>query len=172
MPYKDSERRRAYGRDWIRSNPEKAREAMRRWRARHPDKHNAEARSFHARHREWRLQQQAEYRARNPAVRRAIRLRRRARLQGAGGSFSAAQWLELVEAYGARCGYCGGPGPLYADHRVPLSRGGTNSIDNIIPACGPCNLRKHLMSESEFRARFAREERVMPPDPGAAPRPD
>lgn len=40
---------------------------------------------------------------------------------------------------------------------MPLARGGSNSIDNILPACGRCNRRKHLMTEEEFRARLAAE---------------
>ena len=43
------------------------------------------------------------------------------------------------------------------DHRTPLERGGTNEIANILPACVRCNLRKHLMTEDEFRARLAAE---------------
>jgi hypothetical protein len=34
MPYLDPEKRHAYGREWMKRNPEKAREAMRRGRAR------------------------------------------------------------------------------------------------------------------------------------------
>jgi len=47
--------------------------------------------------------------------------------------------------------------PLQADHRIPLARGGTSTIDNIAPACARCNARKHLMTEDEFRARPASE---------------
>jgi len=82
------------------------------------------------------------------------------------GSFSVAEWLALVELWGGRCAYCGDPAPLEIDHRVPLSRGGTNSIENILPACGPCNRRKYAMSEDEFRARLAAESRgggLLPP---------
>jgi len=43
------------------------------------------------------------------------------------------------------------------DHRIPLARGGDNTIANILPACGRCNRRKHLMTEEEFRARLAAE---------------
>lgn len=49
MPYKDPEERRAYGREWIRNNAEKAREAMRRWRKNHPDEHAAQSRERYAR---------------------------------------------------------------------------------------------------------------------------
>jgi 5-methylcytosine-specific restriction endonuclease McrA len=83
--------------------------------------------------------------------------RRRARALGAGPSFTAAEWTALVGAYGNRCAYDGAPGPLHADHRLPLARGGTNEIQNILPACARCNLRKHLMTEEEFRARLAAE---------------
>jgi hypothetical protein len=44
------------------------------------------------------------------------------------------------------------------DHRIPLSRGGRHEIDNVIPACKPCNSRKHIRTEDEFRA-FLRQER-------------
>jgi 5-methylcytosine-specific restriction endonuclease McrA len=48
-------------------------------------------------------------------------------------------------------------GPLQVDHRTPLARGGANMIDNILPACSRCNLKKRLMTEAEFRARLASE---------------
>ncbi|MEK6226560.1 MAG: HNH endonuclease signature motif containing protein [Chloroflexota bacterium] len=69
-----------------------------------------------------------------------------------------AEWRALVELCDGCCAYCGERAPLEIDHRVPLARGGTDSIDNILPACGPCNRRKHAMSEEEFRARLAAEK--------------
>src|SRR6267378_2964278 len=52
MPYKDVDRRREYAREWIRTNPAKAREAMRRWRERHPSEHAASNRSYYERHKQ------------------------------------------------------------------------------------------------------------------------
>lgn len=43
------------------------------------------------------------------------------------------------------CQYCGHPKPtpdLTFDHVIPRSRGGRTSWDNVVTACGPCNLRK------------------------------
>jgi 5-methylcytosine-specific restriction endonuclease McrA len=156
MPYADPDRRRAYGRDWIKRNPEKARAAMRRWRARHPDLHAAETRARYARDPK-RFQARTNASPNRPAVRRAMHQRRRARILGAGPSFTAGEWLALVAAREGRCAYCGKARPLHADHRLPLERGGKNDIANILPACAPCNLRKHLMTEEEFRARLAAE---------------
>ena len=101
----------------------------------------------------------ASYQRTHPELRRQLAARRRARRLDAAGSFTVGEWLALVELWGGRCAYCGERAPLEIDHRVPLSRGGTNSIDNILPACGPCNRRKHAMSEQEFRERLAAEKK-------------
>ncbi|WP_328478506.1 HNH endonuclease [Actinoplanes sp. NBC_00393] len=37
------------------------------------------------------------------------------------------------------CSLCGLIVATTADHVVPLSRGGTNELTNLRPACGPCN---------------------------------
>jgi 5-methylcytosine-specific restriction endonuclease McrA len=163
MPYADPEKRRAYGREWMRRNAEKAREAMRRWRERHPEEHRAENNAYYARHAERLSRRIADYHRANPAVVRAKSQRHRALRKGAGGSFSPQEWTDLVAAHEGRCAYCGCDAPLEPDHRVALSRGGSNSIENILPACRRCNARKHRMSEAEFRARLAAERD--PPSP-------
>jgi 5-methylcytosine-specific restriction endonuclease McrA len=68
------------------------------------------------------------------------------------------EWIWLLQLWNWTCAYCGKTGvALQPDHRVPLARGGSNAIDNILPACPSCNQRKALMSEGEFRARLAAE---------------
>lgn len=160
MPYKDPEKRRAYGRDWMRQNLDRARAAMQRWRARHPErreKKRAEDRAHYARYSDRIKARTTEYQRTHPEVRRSAGQRRRARVAGAAGRFTAAEWRGLLDACGDRCAYCGGPGPFHAEHRIPLARGGSNSIDNILPACGRCNARKHTLTEEEFRERLKRE---------------
>jgi len=147
----------------MKCDAEKARAAMRRWRARHPDVHAARTRARYARDPK-RFQERTDASPNRPAVRRAMHQRRRARLLGAGPHFTAADWTALVEAYSGRCAYDGNPPPLHADHRLPLDRGGTNDIANILPACAPCNLRKHTMTEEEFRALLAAEREAVQRD--------
>jgi 5-methylcytosine-specific restriction endonuclease McrA len=157
VAYKDPERQRQYARDWLKRNADKARAAVRRWRIAHPEDHNAKNRLYYARNREERLAHTAEYHREHPEVGRTKSQNYRARKFAAVGSFTSAEWLALVEAHAGRCAYCGEIGPLQADHRTPLSRGGTNTIDNILPACQKCNARKHMLTEAEFRARLASE---------------
>jgi 5-methylcytosine-specific restriction endonuclease McrA len=155
VPFKDPDERRAYGRAWMRTHPEKAREAMRRWRKAHPEAHAAQSRDRYARDPE-KVKRIINASPNRAAVRRAMHNRRRGRVRGY-PSFTAGEWLALVASYAGRCAYCGAAAALHADHRLPLSRGGANTIDNILPACARCNLRKHSMTESEFRARLASE---------------
>ena len=52
------------------------------------------------------------------------------------------QWAALKDAWGG-CAYCGRTtGPLQRDCILALSRGGRYTLDNIAPACGPCNASK------------------------------
>ena len=164
VAYKDPERQRAYARDWMKRNAEKARDAMRRWRERNPELNRERRRKYrraaYVRDTAKINAEKAAYLARHPEVKRAKDHAYRARRSAAAGSFTGAEWLELVARWGNVCAYRGEPGPLEPDHRVPLTRGGTNFIDNILPACRSCNARKHTMTEEEFRARLAVEDAV------------
>jgi len=52
------------------------------------------------------------------------------------------------------CWYCGislRPEQTHIDHRNPRSRGGDDSIANLVISCGDCNRLKHTRTEEEFR---------------------
>jgi len=56
------------------------------------------------------------------------------------------------------CQYCANARPTHEltfDHVIPRSRGGRTSWDNVVTACGPCNLRKgnHLPRECRMMPR-------------------
>jgi len=57
------------------------------------------------------------------------------------------------------CQYCGQSKPtpdLTFDHVIPRSRGGRTSWENVVTACGPCNLRKanKLPRECQMQPRM------------------
>ena len=98
------------------------------------------------------------WRAANPQRARAyVRLSDHRRRAASGGDFIRVDdWLALLAKYDGHCAYgTDHTGPIEADHRTPLSRGGLNTIENILPACQRCNRRKHTRTEEEFRALLA-----------------
>lgn len=71
--------------------------------------------------------------------------KRKAQKRGSSGTHSLADWIHLKERHDFICLSCGRREPeitLTEDHIVPLSRGGSHSIDNIQPLCRACNARK------------------------------
>lgn len=44
------------------------------------------------------------------------------------------------------CQYCGAGGEMTFDHVVPRSRGGRTTWENVVAACGRCNLKKGNMT--------------------------
>lgn len=85
-------------------------------------------------------------------AKRATRAARRAREVGATGTFTWAEVMRVFVALGRRCAYCTQPveGQPDPDHVVPLSRGGRNSITNIVPCCRRCNGDKSDRSVDEW----------------------
>lgn len=73
----------------------------------------------------------------------AGKMRRRARKNEVGGNFTKDEFRALCERYGNICLCCKQHNPLCADHVIPLSKGGSNSIENIQPLCHTCNSKKH-----------------------------
>lgn len=72
---------------------------------------------------------------------------RRASIVQAFGNFTATEFKCLCSDFHNQCLDCGSyDKPLTADHVIPLSKGGNNTIDNIQPLCGPCNSRKGVRS--------------------------
>lgn len=98
----------------------------------------------------------ARWNARSPAQKLAGAHYSRAKRLNNGrpnGYWSARQWLELLEAHGFCCHYCGRqlpPDELVPDHVTPLTRGGKNAIANIVPACPRCNCQKGSKTEAEY----------------------
>ena len=50
---------------------------------------------------------------------------------------------ELIKLYNSPCFYCGSLNKITLDHVVPISRGGSHGIGNLVPACSFCNGSKH-----------------------------
>jgi len=61
------------------------------------------------------------------------------------------EWESKKEQYNNRCFYCGKASKLTKDHIVPISLGGSNNIDNIVPSCWACNYKKRARRIEYFK---------------------
>lgn len=64
---------------------------------------------------------------------------------------------QVYDKCGGSCGICGKPvdyDTFTIDHITPLSRGGTNDIENLQVACKECNMIKGNSTDREFAGRI------------------
>ena len=58
---------------------------------------------------------------------------------------------EVLATHGEFCAYCGASGVnLQLDHVFPRSRGGSDTPENLVPACKPCNTSKGAKTVQEW----------------------
>lgn len=163
MPYKDREKANANSRAWRKAHPENGRRTQRAWRAanpgksaayaadyrrRNPEKAKASLAASRAAHPEKARAYGIERRKRFPEEKRMQEARRRARkLQVPVNDLTGIQWLAIKAHYGNRCVYCGRKMQrLTQDHITPLSKGGSHTLSNVVPACQRCNSKKGVKS--------------------------
>lgn len=80
--------------------------------------------------------------------------RHRARKLSAEGSHTPREWLAKLRQFGFACAYCGATNiVLTEDHVVALSKGGSDYISNIVPACRRCNSKKRDKPAESMRMK-------------------
>jgi 5-methylcytosine-specific restriction endonuclease McrA len=126
---------------------------MREWRKDNPDYYKTEARREAAR------AACRDYYRENSQVYRIREHKRRAN----GGTFTVSELNALFDEQEGLCYYCGrllyesfefafnGRAiPHDIEHMIPVSRNGSNNIDNIVLACPKCNGKKNDKTAEEF----------------------
>jgi 5-methylcytosine-specific restriction endonuclease McrA len=117
--------------------PDTLREQKRRHYLRHYDRYKARQRTYN----------------RTPEGRTALRRNNlRSRYGIADVGHTEADWLRLLAQHDGKCFYCGEPA-TERDHILPLSRGGSDYIGNILPSCRGCNNSKDKKLLVEFLHR-------------------
>ena len=135
------EERNAKKREHYHANKERYRETTLAARARNPERHREVYKAW----------AQA-----NPEKRTATANKRRARLTGAGGTYTAEDIKAIYKAQRGRCGYCRASlkAGYEVDHIKAIARGGTNDRSNLQLLCETCNRRKHALDPIEFAQRM------------------
>lgn len=80
----------------------------------------------------------------------------KSRKLAAPGTFTAEDIQKHYQSQNGNCWWCGKPvGENYhIEHRIPLSRGGTNAADNICISCPECNWSKSDKMPWEWNGRL------------------
>lgn len=85
------------------------------------------------------------------------RLTHKRRAESYGVEHVAYSRTDILKRWSHTCAYCGAPAE-HLDHVEPLSKGGTDTEANIVPACAPCNLSKGAKTLAEWALTFGAEE--------------
>ncbi len=84
--------------------------------------------------------------SKTPSYRSLYRRRYKLQRKNVHGSHTYAEWETLKAQYGFRCPCCLKEEPsvkLTVDHIIPVSKGGSDNIENIQPLCVSCNSKKY-----------------------------
>lgn len=122
-------------------------ESHARWKLQNKEKIAKGARIWKENNKESRRQADKEWTQNNPERTRERGRRRRARKYNAVKNASidvTHKDIELLkQTFNESCVYCGSTEKLTIDHVIPLARGGTHELKNLLPCCRSCNSSKN-----------------------------
>ena len=137
-------------------NKEKLAEQSKKYTAAHVEENRARAAAWYKENPERGKANAAAWYAENPergkANAKVATHKRRARIAKVGGKFTKEDIKNLYTTQGGSCYYCSVDieHGYEIEHMTPISRGGSNWIDNVCLACAPCNHTKHTQTVEEF----------------------
>lgn len=87
---------------------------------------------------------------------RASEARRKARIRAVGGTYTSDDVALQMKSQKGKCWWCEKKikGAYHVDHRIAISRGGTNWPNNICISCQHCNESKHNKMPWEWNGRL------------------
>lgn len=116
---------------------------------------------YHAKNKEKRNEKTRAWRLENPGYDKtregykeiaAIKNGNRRALKKNAGSYSISK-EEMSKLYASACTYCGSSDNITIDHVIPLSRGGSHSVSNLVSACAKCNMSKGAKTVMEWKKK-------------------
>jgi 5-methylcytosine-specific restriction endonuclease McrA len=138
---KNPEADRDNARNWAANNPDRRKEIANNYARRNKDK----TRKYSQEHREENNARTLRYSKEHPEVKRAVKIKRRAKLTAAGGDYSPGELRQQFASQDGLCYWCSTPldAKYHSDHYIPISKGGSGYAANIVCSCPRCNRWKH-----------------------------
>lgn len=153
--YEEAHRAEAVARAkaWVKANPERYKEHTARHREKYREQRRVASmeryRRLMAENPEKVRKQRREW-AKSPKGKLYYRNSNIQRRRGVPYTKEALEWIgSLIDP---DCEYCNHPATTI-DHVIPISRGGTGDLQNLVPACQPCNASKGNQTLEEFLAK-------------------
>ena len=119
--------------DYYLTHKEQLKESARKWNKENKERANEHVRKYYRTPKGKALSQRGE-------------AKRRANLKEVINTLTSEEWLNILKEYDYKCAYCGkkliDSFDTTRDHIIPLSKGGDNTKENIVPACRSCNCKK------------------------------
>lgn len=157
------ERQKVLAKKYRLANKEKRKEWSKKWWAKNAEriklKRLAEKdrwqlyfKEYNLKNIEKRREQARIWRNNNPDRSRISRKKQKHRRRAL-GNINFTEWITKVAMLGNKCQICFRTEPeikITIDHIIPVSKGGTNHIDNLQPLCVGCNSKKHNKTLSNY----------------------
>lgn len=173
--------KKANNSDYVQRNPDKVRERIKAWHERNPGKSAAysresrarnperarevllrSAKKWQAKNREYVLEyKRRKYRENVDASRAKKREYQRKRRAAGECWVTVSEEAEILAKTGGLCNYCDAEWEAL-DHFFPLSKGGAHSVENLVPACKPCNGSKYNADPFAWMEANERTPKIVP----------
>ena len=143
MSWKDSEQGKEYQRRWKAEHREQCRNYHREWKKRNPEKIKQYKENNKEKLKAYWKEYGRQWFKRNKEKKALYDMNRQVRLEGFAADLTGEQWEIIKNVFKQKCAYCGKrTRRLTKDHVIPLAKGGTLTLTNIVPACKSCNSKK------------------------------
>lgn len=140
-------------REYYQEHGDIQRQASKNWKKNNSDHTKEYMRNWYEANKDHRRKYNREYGQENHDGVLERSRKRRAIQYGQSEYFTEEQFFEKFEQLGKKCFYCGvelTKETVTRDHYIPLVKGGSDTIENIVPCCKNCNSRKRNKLPEDF----------------------
>ena len=176
MPYKDKEKQKEYNEQYYKENREKENERFKKYYWENKKRENERFKKYRWKYKEKENKRIMQWQKENPeifkkslrkyrkteegkATKQRTNIARRTLMKNIINTLTSKEWLDILEEYNYRCAYCGIEFDCEnlptKDHILPISKGGNNVKENIVPACKSCNSKKKDKIENPTLSNIA-----------------